>query len=191
MARNKEPAIPNAKTVELLDLLPRIMLFPGEDKASFEDLRESFMIDLAPGTPYETALVENLVTLEWEAVRHRNMRDSQLRGEFRELSIGVFQNREIKNVFSFKSEAAQDLALALLSSDLEQVGIAEEELENIGITPSEILAEAYRRKSNSIEVHERLLAEIEGRRRRLRDDFDRLKSTRGAPVEEAEVISSG
>lgn len=165
------------------------MLFPGEDKASFEDLRESFMNDLAPGTPYETALAENLVTLEWEAVRHRNMRDNLIRNEFRELSIGVFQEHKIASLIDFQQgEAAQELAGALLSSDLEQRGIAEAELEDIGITTSEILAEAYSRKSKFIELHERLLANIEVRRRRLRADFNSLKATRATPIEEAELL---
>ena len=189
MAKSKQSLVPNTESVELLDLLPRIMLFPGEDKLSFEDLRESFMIDLAPGTPYETALAENLVTLEWEAVRHRNMRDNLIRNEFREQSIGVFQEHKITSLIDFQQgEAAQELAGALLSSDLEQRGIAEAELEDIGITTSEILAEAYSRKSKFIELHERLLANIEVRRRRLRADFNSLKATRATPIEEADLL---
>ena len=55
---------------ELEDLIPRPMLFPGEDSIAYEDLRDALLGDLAPGAPYERALAENLVTLEWEAIRH-------------------------------------------------------------------------------------------------------------------------
>ena len=63
------------------------------------------------------------------------------------------------------------------------------ELEKTGFNPSEILAEAYNQVSHAIEVHEYKLAELEIRLRRLRDDYDRLKSARAKPVEDAEVLS--
>lgn len=189
MVKNKHPVVPKTENIELLDLLPRIMLFPGEDKTSFDGLRQALMLDLGPRSPYETALAENLVTLEWEAIRHRNMRDSLVRGTFRNLAIGAFQRGEINTVY--KSDIEQDAynsAHALLSSNHEQRGIAETELEDLGISIAEILAEAHRRDSRFVEVHERQLADIEIRRRRLLKDLDDLKATRATPVEEAEVL---
>jgi hypothetical protein len=47
-----------------------------------------------PGTPYEHILAEQLVTLEWEALRHRRMRDSLLLAEYRDQSVGVFQKKK-------------------------------------------------------------------------------------------------
>ena len=61
-------------------------------------------------------------------------------------------------------------------------------LEVAQITPSEILAKAYKDLARPLELHERHIAEIEVRRRKLRDDYDRLKTSRALPVEEAEVV---
>ena len=64
------------------------------------------------------------------------------------------------------------------------------ELEKTGFNPSEILAEAYNEVRYAIEVHEYKLSELEIRRRRLREDYDRLKAARAKPVEDAEVLSA-
>ena len=61
-------------------------------------------------------------------------------------------------------------------------------LEVAEITPSEILAKAYSELASSLDLHERHIAEIEVPRRKLRDDCDRLKTTRALPVEEAELV---
>ena len=52
----------------------------------------------------------------------------------------------------------------------------------------EIFAKAYSRVANQLEQHEKKLADLETRRRRLREDYERLKSARARLVEDAEVI---
>ncbi|OSQ44330.1 hypothetical protein MGEO_19145 [Marivita geojedonensis] len=56
------------------------------------------------------------------------------------------------------------------------------------VAPEEIVAKAYKALAKHLEVHERQIADIEARRRRLRDDFDRVKSVRVRQVEDAEVL---
>jgi hypothetical protein len=51
------------------------------------------------------------------------------------------------------------------------------------------LAEAYTQVRHKIDVHEYKLAELELRRRRLREDYDRLKAARAKPVEDAQVLT--
>ncbi len=46
----------------------------------------------------------------------------------------------------------------------------------------------YSRVADELEQHEKKLADLEIRRRRLREDYDRLKVTRTRLVEEAEII---
>ena len=43
---------------KLEDLIPRPMLFPGENPIAYEGLRDALLGDLAPGAPYERALAE-------------------------------------------------------------------------------------------------------------------------------------
>ena len=189
MAKKQTAAVKKG-AVTLQDLFPRITIFPGEDETSFEDLRQGFMLDLSPSAPYEIALVENLVTLEWEAIRHRKIRDQLVLTKFADLSVGVFQHGEIRSVFGDNAEDdAYVNGNALASTDPEQRAIGMSALEKTGFNPSEILAEAYNQARHKIEVHEYKLAELEIRRRRLRDDYDRLKAARAKPVEEAEVLT--
>ena len=74
-----KPSVTRGAPQELLDLIPRMPLLPGEDAAAFADLRQWFLAELAPSTPYQTALAENLVVLEWEVHRHRNLHNGLLR----------------------------------------------------------------------------------------------------------------
>ena len=141
---------PPPKIGELEDLIPRLMLFPGEDSIAYEDLRDALLGDLAPGAPYERALAENLVTLEWEAIRHRRMRDTLIKAKARDLAVGVFSTGEVREPYHH-NETHERLGSALVSAD---------------------------RKS----------ADLETRRRRLRDDYERLKAARARPVEDAEII---
>jgi hypothetical protein len=191
MAKTKTTAAVKKGTVSLQDLYPRITIFPGEDKTTFEDLRQGFMLDLAPATPYETALVENLVTLEWEAIRHRNIPDQLILTMFEELATGVFQYGRIEEV-SWRAEKDEDAvnnAFALVSSDPEDRAFGLSALKETGFTEAGILAQAYTEVRHNNDVHEYKLAELEIRRRRLREDYDRLKAARAKPVEDAEVLS--
>lgn len=90
----------------LLELLPKIMLFPGEDQTTYNGLHAAFMSDLSPITPYDTVIVENIVTLEWEAMRHRRIRDDLIRIEYRKHSAEAFMANKVK--FSTKDLASPE-----------------------------------------------------------------------------------
>ena len=142
-----------------------------------------------PGTPYERILAEQLVTLEWEALRHRRLRDSLLMAEFRDQSMGVFKEGKVGRVSDFyRTQDIKDKAFDLVSGNKNKRTKAMQALEAAQIAPSEILAKAYKALASSLDLHERHIAEIEVRRRKLRDDYDRLKTTRALPVEEAELV---
>ncbi len=172
---------------ELEDLIPRLMLFPGEDSIAYEDLRDALLGDLAPGAPYERALAENLVTLEWEAIRHRRMRDTLIKAKARDLAIGVFSTGVVGDAFR-PDEAHERLGSALISADRKSAAKAAAALKKHEVSLDEIFAKAYSRVSNQLELHEKKLADLETRRRRLREDYERLKATRARLVEDAEVI---
>lgn len=174
---------------ELEDLIPRPMLFPGEDSIAYEDLRDALLGDLAPGAPYERALAENLVTLEWEAIRHRRMRDTLIKAKARDLAIAFSATGEFQELFRHEYDSEDErLGFALVGADRNLVAEATAALQEHGISLEEIFAKAYSRVSNQLELHEKKLADLEIRRRRLRDDYERLKAARARPVEDAEII---
>jgi hypothetical protein len=178
-----------AAHAEVLQHFLPTQLLPDEDPETHAALRDAILLDLTPGTPYERILAEQLVTLEWEALRHRRMRDSLLLAEYRDQSVGVFQEGDVGRISSYRrNERAKDMAFNLVSTDENRRTEAMQALEVAEIMPSEILAKAYKELAGSLDLHERHIAEIEVRRRKLRDDYDRLKTTRALPVEEAELV---
>mgnify|MGYP001812894445 CR=1 FL=1 len=49
---------------EIYDLIIKADPLPDEDPIAFDHLRQAFYADLSPATPYETSLVEQIVSLE-------------------------------------------------------------------------------------------------------------------------------
>ena len=178
-----------AAHAEVLQHFLPTQLLPDEDPETHAALRDAILLDLMPGTPYERILAEQLVTLEWEALRHRRMRDSLLLAEYRDQSVGVFQNREVGRIGSHRrNEHANEMAFDLVSTNKDRRTEAMQALEDAQITPSEIVAKAYTALAKDLQPHERHIAAIEGRRRKLRGDFERLKAARARPIEEAELV---
>ena len=178
-----------AAHAELLQHFLPTQLLPDEDPETHAALRDAILLDLMPGTPYEHILAEQLVTLEWEALRHRRMRDSLLLAEYREQSVGVFQKREVGRIGGYsRNERANEMAFDLVSTNKDRRTEAMQALEDAQITPSEIVAKAYTALAKDLQPHERHIAAIEGRRRKLRGDFERLKAARARPIEEAELV---
>ena len=64
-------------------ILPRREAIVGEDPRSWEAFQASMRQSLNPGTPYEAVIAENLISIEWELLQHRRMRDAVLRKTIR------------------------------------------------------------------------------------------------------------
>ncbi len=175
------------KIGKLEDLIPRPMLFPDEDTVAYEDLRDALLGDLAPGAPYERALAENLVTLEWEAIRHRRMRDTLIKAGARDFASEIFSEENVWDLYR-DDEKHKKLAFDLVNADGKRAAKAAAALKKYDISLDEVFAKAYSRVADELEQHEKKLADLEIRRRRLREDYDRLKVTRTRLVEEAEII---
>jgi hypothetical protein len=188
--KNQTKAISTSGSQELLDLIPRMRLLPGEDDATFEDLRQALLGELAPSTPYQTAIAENIIALEWETHRHRALRDNLIRSRFREVAQETRDGRT--NEFNLRlggaSQDAMDFAVALMSPTAADTTEARNWLAQNNMTVEEIVAVAYQKAGPALEPHERKLAELETRRRRLRQDYDQLKATRARPVRDAEIV---
>lgn len=75
------------------DMLPARDPIPGEDPGTFADFHSVMMRSLAPATPYEGVIAENLVAIEWEPVQHRRMHDASIRRYIREKIIEAVQQK--------------------------------------------------------------------------------------------------
>lgn len=195
------------------DILPTRNHIVGEDLGSFDGFHGGMMQSLAPMTPYECVVAENLIGIEWELLQHRRMRDAGLRQHIRKIIKAAVVNKkydvyyseleptweahaaaggteeDFEVPFEFDREAAEtdgdDLAERAVSKDLVTQEQACIEITELGLEPLEVMGEAYRSMDRSITKHDQQLPELERRRREVKRDFDMLQRAR--PVE-AEVI---
>jgi len=164
-----------------------------QEQGLYDTLRTALLADLNPGTAYEHVLAEQMVNLEWDAIRHRSWRDSQLRiASFKIASVAIHsgvlrfpEGRTAKDKCALAEqwERAQDL----FGEDSERREAVEAELAAYGITANDIVALAYRSVARAAEAHEKHLAEIEKRRRRLRKDYEDLKASNATVIDGGEA----
>jgi len=195
------------------DLLPERAHIIGENPGSFDGFRDGMMQSLAPMTPYEGVIAENLIAIEWELLQHRRMRDTGLRAVIRGAICEAVAAREKaahevlldesfdehenaggtqddwEEPFEFDKDAAQaagqDLAARAMSRDPEDISEANVEIEAMGLNVVELMGEAYRSYGEGVRHHDSKIQELERRRREVKRDFDALQKTR--PIE-AEAI---
>lgn len=196
------------------DLLPGRAPIPGEEPGSFETFHAGMMASLAPATPYECIIAENLIAIEWQLVQHRRMRDANLREIIRNaICEAVVHQREAaysaardeawdrhleaggdKDDWQFSrfdgdaaEEAGEHLAARAMSRDPEVQARACDEVSALGMELVDIMGEAYRSLDSSMFDHGSKIPSLERRRRAVKHDFDALQRAR--PVE-ATVIDS-
>jgi hypothetical protein len=173
--------------VTLQGAIPHFKVLPGEDQREYDELREALLYDLRPSTPYERIIAEQLLGLEWEARRHRRLRDALVYSEFRTRLRGAFQMAARQGGFAtWEYDGERHARLFLAGEDNREKSL--KDLTEIYTTPTELLAKAYQSVGLSLEPHERKITEIEVRRRRLREDYERLTALRKAPIEDAEIV---
>lgn len=80
--KNREPAEFGLKRFS--DLLSSRSALPAEELGNFEALRSGIISSLAPLTPYECVIAESLVTIEWELLQRRRMREVSMKKQIRE-----------------------------------------------------------------------------------------------------------
>lgn len=181
-----------SKSTLLSGLVPGLDLLPTEDAQDFDALRQGLFEELVPGTPYERCVVESILALEWDMQRHRRLRDNLLKSRFRTLLQRVLETGNPQStLFSLHenfSEEVEEAAHGFLAGDPELRRQVDEALAEGHVDVQELLALAYSSISGRIEVHERAIADLERRRRLLRDEFDKLKQARLRPIPDAEVV---
>jgi hypothetical protein len=199
--------------VSFSELLPPRDPIIGEDPGSFDGFHDGMMASLAPITPYEAVIAENLVAIEWELLQHRRMRDAGLRRSIHKAIVGAVVARERAKYedaldvawekheargggehnwvdpFEFDEDAAEqigdELAARATSTDPKKQAGAQAEIVDMGMSPIDLMSEAYTGFNRASEKHDDKVQELERRRRDVRRDYDALQRAR--PIE-GEVI---
>ena len=192
-----------------MDLMPGKEPLPGQATSAFAPFKEGLLQALAPATPYEAVIAENLIALEWELMQHRRMRDRVLAGEVAEKIVEAYlharharHEEELdaewdawiaagKDEDDFQDrpfdpgaacEEGKALAARAVARDPEIVAAAEAEIAALGMDVLALLAEIYVGMSNASRFHDKKIAELEGRRREVKRDLDALQAARPVDV---------
>ncbi len=157
-------------------------LLPDEDVAAYKAFRDSLLEEFAPQGAYQSSLAMNLVAIEWDIARHRRMMAATLREEFRRQSLGVRDYGAPGKAMSHITRT-DDLSFGrgILAGARDTIPV----LAKSGVTLSEITAAAMSSRLDNIAYHEGRIADLERRRRSLREDYERLKAKR-KPAEDIE-----
>lgn len=195
------------------DILPERIPLPGEEPASFQVFHAGLIHALAPITPYECIIAENLVNIEWELLQHWRVRQAELRRASRKAILDAVVKSEQErheqalyeafdafiedggdrndweDPFFFDQEAAEkvgeNIAAAAVSDDLTDRTYAEADLAERGIDVLDVLSKAYGEFNIEAIYHDAKLKELERRRREVMRDYELLQKAR--PIE-AEAI---
>lgn len=195
---SKKVSLPDAGKFNLAsfaEILPSRAPIIGEDPGSFDVFHEGLMRSLAPLTPYECVIAENLVAIEWELLQRRRMREAAIRRvACAAIEKAVFTHRRTKHMEvldearerhhedegaeadwdelpQFDLEAAEregaDLAARATSSDRTTQQSACEEIAALGMDAVEVMSAAYTSVGSDIREYDLKVQELERRRREV------------------------
>ena len=194
------------------EILPRRLRIVGEDHDSFETFHAGLMRSLAPMTPYECVVAENLVRIEWDLVQHGRMKEAALRRHTHEAIRDAFialrrqaHGRKQDEAWTrhldaggseedwapepFDDVEAEEIgehfARLAVSDDAKARRGVEDEITRLGLSPLDLMSEAYASAESHAHWHDAKIQDLERRRREVKSDYDRLQKTR--PIE-AEVF---
>lgn len=190
---------------EIDDIVPGLRIQPGDDRVTLEDLRDRLLDQLDPQTAYEQIVAGNLVALELDAIRLRTMLDRLLveavfeaAGSTLSARLGLDFDRsgaptspEGGEVFAQIHAVSAKIAAMqrrVWNAEPGVVAMIDTVLQEEGLDPVLILAQARSRNATIIDPFEMRLVATEQRRRRLIEDYRLLQAARPEPVEDAEVV---
>ena len=149
--------------------LPNTPILKSESPEERRSLQEGLEVDLDPNGMMEVILVDDLADLEWEIRRFRRCKATILNMNLPDALLGLV--RHLKSPFTKKpydrqeAEELENLCRRWFTDEDEE---AREEvaalLREHKLDESAVEAEAYRRCSAELEVVDRLIGGLEGRR---------------------------
>ena len=185
------------ETPHLQDLISGLRLFPGDDCAGMKTMRSRLLEELDPQTAYEEVVAGNLVGLELERRRLQQIRDrillEEIHAEVKKVidqkvySQHAAQIADAPDFLEKIREKTMDLEQRLLSTDIQEQKPLLSFLEEEGISAESLQAIAYSQARERLLPFEAQLVAIEQRRRRLFDDYERLRAQRPKLLEDFDL----
>jgi hypothetical protein len=188
------------------DILPKREALIGEEPGAFDDFHAAMMQTLAPATAYECVIAEKLIDIEWEAVQRRHMRQTSLQQAMRKSICAAVVRKLAADDEAMRQEhweahleaggwdddwdepdtfdraaaeaTGQALAACATSSDHDVRLKAFSEIAALGLTPVEVMSEAYAAGHGPAARHDEKLQELERRGREVKRDLDALQKAR-------------
>lgn len=96
----------------------------GEDPGTFAQFHAGLTHSLAPMTPYECVLAENLISIEWELVQRRRVRDATLNRHIRKIIEDAYVKKSLDDFAEWLQErmAARDALEAAQEEEEDDAG---------------------------------------------------------------------
>lgn len=179
---SKPPTSPSRGTaIEPARLAGEAAVTPDESAADLESLRLALQADLAPRTPYERVLADNLVDLEWERQRARRWAVAVIFDEaHRQLETRLREG-------GVRKTEARDICASWASGSEEGQAAAEAGAHRAGTSLAAVVAEAQGAQAGLVEPLLRDIRGVEGRRRKLLEDLRKLQARNRPAVTEGET----
>lgn len=184
--------------------LPARRPIPGEEEGGFEAFRDALTSSLAPMTPYEAALAENLVSIEWDIVqlrraqdrrvtrailkavadlyvtRSRERHEASLDAAFADFAAEGGRDRDWSDPVAFDEDKAREAGLELAhracSNNPDTKWGAVEEIAKMGLDLADAMSATY---DAQVGKHaDGALSILEQRRRHLMRDYETLQTRR-------------
>lgn len=164
---------------------------PGEDEHLYEAMAQAIRNQLAPRGILQTLACEDIITLRWEILRHRRLRQKSVDRQFMTDILEIYRNSNFSDPEG-KQSTDDDrfrLAMAAISDDPERrsAGLGYFDLK-IALDKDQILAEAFAVAPN-VKVHDAKLNLLMRQHRQAMRDYDDLedRETR-RNIPDAEIV---
>jgi hypothetical protein len=174
-----------ARAAEVLDRLSaRLVLAPDEDAGEVEALRAALAAELAPRGVVADLILQNILQVQLEL--HRLARGGQMLINAR--AADHMELHLMRGAQGLSAAEARALARSWALGSGKVQGKARREIAALDVNEAEVLAETHAALAEVLSLARRDEERLEGRRRKLLEDYERANGLAAGEIEDAEVI---
>jgi len=182
---------PTMSLASLEDQLSEPVLLPGEDRCLYAAMAQAIRQRLAPSDLVQAMACADIVTLRWEILRHRRLRQKSVERWFAAEIFKIYREGDVSDPEGRRltEDDQVRLAMATVSRDPGQRDAALEYFDRkVGIDRDQILAEAYAASPN-VKVHDARLIQLMRQHRQAMRDYDDLEDREAMrDIPDAEIV---
>ncbi len=179
MARARSKKIP--KIEEFADILPALPIMPDENPEDFEVFQAGLLNELAPITPYQNIIAQNIIANEWEMFRLRRWRKALIVDETEKQLLDRFEK-----TYDLNDESRDDttnLTKVAMGGSRKEQPVAVKDLEDeYGFDTTRSISIAFTTYGGRFDRFELQIMAIESRRKRLWEDYSALQAVSQATL---------